>query len=552
MATRFERRSSAARGVTASALVFAHVCVACVWEPASVRQVSRGQGRIVVLDRETVSFEAEVELILQGDGDQSVALDALCVTVGSGAAGFDGQTRAVVEEVELDRDEWPVELSKANGYSERRSLRVRGTAAMSLDSPTHPCRAGQPSIQVGAVLIGSEQRGATPNCAASGSDFTVELECPPCTDPVTELGLASTWAKPGDAGVAVAQSQMLVDAAGDVWRIGPPISNERRLLRTSAEDESAEASATEAPLEMRGRVTLAGGSIPGLLRGHAVGLPYLPEEQPEPPSEGQGGGGGGGGEEPTFSDPLRSMRIAFTDSEGERWSHDFETAAYDIDIVAPAVAASGGRVIAMVFGPRGLYVDGELLAPPSSTEVYLVALDEATGELIDFVEFEHPLFSVQALRDGAFVAVAGVEPGIFALMRIESDLQMTWITPLPEEPLDFLEMAPDILAVDGLASYWSSPRGPLYRFDHAGEVVWRIDPPWQITSMAIAPDGGLLLTSPMPVVAWLGPDGGFHGMVDRRDGLSCPFQMSFATGGREPAYARSLDSIELGRLGAAP
>lgn len=542
------RRGRAARGVS-GLWILACVSVACTWEPASVGQSYRGEGRISVLDDDSVGFEAEVELVLRATRAQSVALDEVCVVVGSADAGTSALAQAAVEGVELDPREWPVELSEANGFEARRRLRLRGTAAMKRDSTAHPCRVGAPVIRMGASLLSSEMFAEPTKCRVEHSEITVELECPGCPAPLPELGLASTWEEAADVAAPIAGSTVVVDAEGTIWRVGPS-GTERALLMSSPDDAAvAERRVTDANFEMRGRVTLAGGTVPGVLRGHAVGEPYFADAPPEPTPEGEGGGSSG--EEPPPTDPMRRMRVARVDAGGERWARDFETYAYDVDLVAPVVAAATGKVLVVVYGPRGLYVDGEMIAPKSSTEVHLALLDEQTGELLDFIEFEHPLYSAQGLSDGAFIASAGVQPGIFALLRIEADLQVSWLTPLPEEPLEYFGMGPELLSIDGAAGYWLSPRGPLHRFDHAGEGAWRIDPPVQITSMAIAPDGGLLFAGPSHSGGWIDPLGGLRTTIDQRDDPTCAFQLSLATAGREPAYALGFGSRHVGRFRAA-
>lgn len=549
MATRSEWRGWWSRRRVWGGWLYACVSAACAWEPASVEQSFRGEGRVTVLDDDSVDFEAEVEIVLRGSRAQSVALDELCVTVGSSTVGPDAQTPAVVELVELEPNAWPVELSEANGFEARRSLRLRGTAAMSIDAAFHPCRAGAPLVRVGAALLSSERHAKRTTCHTEHSEITVALECPVCPEPLPELGLASAWEEPADVAAPIAGSAMAVDAEGAIWRVGPS-GDYRDLLRSSPDDDAAsERRVVEAPFEMRGRVTLAGGTLPGVLRGHAVGSPYFAEELPEPPPEGEGGGTPG---EPPVTDPMRKLRVARVDAGGERWFHDFETYAYDIELVSPVVAAAAGKVLVVVYGPRGLSIDGETIAPKSSTEVHLVLLDEETGALLDFVEFEHPLFSAQGLGDGGFIASGGVQPGSFALMRIEADLRVSWLSPLPEEPLEYYGMGPELLSVDGAAGYWSSPRGPLHRFDNAGEILWRIDPPLQIASMAIAPDGGLLFAGSTHSGGWIDARGGLRATIDQRDDPGCAYQLGLATAGREPAFAIGFGARAVGRLRALP
>jgi hypothetical protein len=561
MGKQLGRSRAARRGAAASGLLFALLGVACSsWDPEYLYAPVSGTGRVSFVDGGTLAVEADLELALEGSHVQSVALDGLCASVGS---SWDQLHDVSIGEVEVDEEAWPVELGGSAGSRPVRRVRIRGTAAVPEDSPYHPCRSGNVMMQAAASLVSSEFGKVAADCrhGAIQTGVVLELVCPPCEDPFAPLGLAPDWEKtrqwyqwesPIENSVAV------VDADGAVCRL-----KDGSVVCTRPDDEPyVELEPGLYQPDASGRVALAGGSLPGVVLAHATPVGYeVYDSNEEPPGEGGGGAGGdggsggsggsGGGEPQGRWLRLRNFHLvrAF---EGVPWVRVIEVQDDDFERESPVVAVAAGKVFVTVQAPRGLYLDGALVAEKLASGLFLAVFDEATGQLEGHVELAEPLVAAQGLPDGGFIAVAKSSAGVYALTRFDAGLQRSWTTPLPDEPHEGGAQGPELLVAELDGAYWPSPRGLLHRVEADGQLAWSVAPPWPITSMAIAPEGGLLITNGSSTLAWIDAEGVLRDTLGEPAYAFCSFGLLLASGGRQPAYLRTRQALSVGRLSAAP
>lgn len=475
-----------------------------------------------VLVTGTATVDAKLDSTVRVAGELTLELSAIgrdtVLALDDVIASLPGGTQLTLESVEVDEQEWPVEL--AVGETITRTLRFTSTGKLSAGA--NPCD-GQNFVNVTVNFVAA---GAPEDDYLYGSSttafgpLTASVQCEPCS-PVSDtlLGLPVAWETtlvPGANPAFRTASDLAVDEAGAVWVVRSGGGGTGAdLLRITAESSAVKWQTEQASLVRvasgaeLGVVVLASSSGPlppeggggvggfggsggsggaggggsGAAVGGAGGLGG---------SGGSGGGGlgggqgvGGGGGVPSSGSRVEVVRIV---DAGEAWH-----LAFDGSVTGEhALGAAAGRVLVSVDAPFGLVLDGDVLdAAPAR---YLVLLDELTGGVEAFLQMQEYVTAVRGTSDGAFVLSFYNSQGGLSLSVVEPDLSPRWSLADPNGGLALLATG------DDGSIFWSNGSG-ITKLNNTGQLSWRIAPPVNpststslfLNSLAWAPDGGLLL-----------------------------------------------------------